>query len=266
MSHILCIVAGQRAGTTALQGALGSTGKFHNFGEIFHTEPLESSGTFLEFCRQRDFRVAEMATDSQARKVALDYLAYLSDLSGEQVPLLDVKLNSWHVIKPFWSYVHQVPFFMRVLLDKGAVFLLIRRRAILEQVLSEQIARAADKWHGLEDSDIPNTIRVNSASLAGQARLILQGETFILGCLAGNRRLIAIDYEDLYPDGFVNRKLLGALSEKLAMELPVVLKPSIRRNAPDKKRIVLNYDEASQAIDDVLKRYPRPRIANQITA
>ena len=68
MSQYLCIVAGQRAGTTALQGALGSTGKFFNFSEIFHTEPPNMRGTFLEFCQARDIRVADMATEAKTEE------------------------------------------------------------------------------------------------------------------------------------------------------------------------------------------------------
>jgi LPS sulfotransferase NodH len=265
MSQYLCIVAGQRAGTTAFQGALGSTGKFCNFREIFHTEPSVTLGSFLEFSRQRNLCIADMASETQTRKVALEYLAYLQDIAKQQLPLLDVKLNSWHVIKPFWSYVHQMPFFMNLLLKNGALFLFIRRRDIVEQVLSEQIARSADKWHGLEDGDILGQIEVNSAIVASQARLIRQSETFLLGCLGASNRLIAIDYEDLYPDGLVNSRLLLALQDKLGIDLPSILHPPIKKNVPDKRRIVANYDEASQAITGILSRFPRAKVASQIT-
>jgi len=265
MSKYLCIVAGQRAGTTALQGALGSTGKFLNFSEIFHTAPPDMRGTFLEFCKERDLRVVDMATETQTQQVALEYLAHLQHIAKPKIPLLDIKLNSWHAIRPFWGYVHQMPFFMNVLLKTDAFFLFIRRREIVEQVLSEQIARSAEKWHGLEDSDIVKQIEIKSALVANQARLILQSETFLLGCLRSSGRLIAIDYEDLYPDGFVNPQLLRALQEKLAVELPTILKPSIQKNALEKRQIVANYDEVSSAIAQILKRFPREKIANQIT-
>ena len=266
LSQYLCIVAGQRAGTTALQGALGSTGKFLNFSEIFHTEPPNLRGTFLEFCRTRDIRVADMALESKTQQIAMEYLAHLRELADPKLPLLDIKLNSWHVIKPFWSYVHQTPFFMKVLMKNDAVFLFIRRRDIVEQILSEHIARSTEKWHGLEDGDLSGQIEVNPNQVAGQARLILQSERFLYGCLRPSQRLLAIDYEDLYPDGFVNPRLLSALQSKLGISLPSELKPSIQKNAPDKRQIVANYDEVSQAIADVLVRFPREKIANQITS
>jgi LPS sulfotransferase NodH len=265
MGQFLCIVAGQRAGTTALQSALGSTGRFFNFREIFHTESPIPVGTFLEFSRQHDIRVADMATEAQARKIAVEYLEHLQDIAKHKVPLMDIKHNSWHVIKPFWSYVHQMPFFMGVLLDKGASFLLIRRRAIVEQVVSEEIARAANKWHGLEEGDIVGQTTINPALVAAQARYIVQSETFFLGCLGKTGRLIAIDYEDLYPDGFVNPRLLLALQDALGIDLPLSLQPSIKKNVPDKRSLVSNYDEVSEAIEGILKRYPRSKFANQIT-
>lgn len=265
LSQYLCIVAGQRAGTTALQAALGSTGKFFNFSEIFHTEPPNMRGTFLEFCRTRDVRVADMATESKTQEIALEYLEHLRKLADSTVPLLDIKLNSWHVIKPFWSYVHQTPFFMKVLMKNDALFLFIRRRNIVDQILSEHIARSTEKWHGLEDGNVVGQIEVNPNQVAGQARLILQSELFLAGCLRSSNRLLAIDYEDLYQDGFVNPRLLSALQSKLGITLPPSLKPSIQKNAPDKRQIVANYKEASQAISDVLKRFPREKMANQIT-
>ena len=201
-----------------------------------------------------------MATEPQTQKIALEYLAHLRELADPKLPLLDIKLNSWHVIKPFWSYVHQTPFFMKVLMKNDALFLFIRRRNIVDQILSEHIARSTEKWHGLEEGDIAGQI------VAGQARLILQSELFLSGCLRSSNRLLAIDYEDLYQDGFVNPRLLSAMQSKLGISLPSSLKPSIQKNTPDKRQIVANYEEVSQAIADVLKRFPREKIANQITA
>src|ERR1700683_2812173 len=116
MHQMMCIVAGQRSGTTALHTVLAETGKFSTFREIFHTDLSESAGTFLNFARLRNLRVADMATEAQARKIAAAYLSYLHDIAGDQIPLLDIKLNSWHAFKPFWSYAHQMPFFMKILL------------------------------------------------------------------------------------------------------------------------------------------------------
>jgi hypothetical protein len=265
VGHYLCVIAGQRAGTTALEGALGSTNKFFNFREIFHNETPHGPGAFLEFASQRNIQVADMATKERAHKIALDYLAHLCSLAKERVPLLDVKLNSWQVIKPFWSYIHQMPFFMKVLLEEGAEFLFIRRRDVVGQVVSERIARSAGKWHDLEEADIGAQIVVNWKGVANEARLILRGETFFSKCLSASGRLIAVDYEDLYPDGFVNPRLLRALQDRIDIELPASLKPSIKRNVPDKTRVVSNYDEASQALNNVLKKFPRAKFANQIS-
>jgi len=265
MNQYLCIIAGQRAGTTALQSALGSTGKFFNFKEVFHTNPRPLEGSFLDFCQRRDLRVADMTTEVQARQLGLDYLAHLRTLAGSQIPLLDIKHNSWQVMKPFWSYVHQPPFFMNLLLDQGAHFLFVRRRDLVGQVVSEQIARSVNKWHGLEDQDVSQPIHVEPGLVASQARLILQSEAFLLGCLAGSGRFIAIDYEDLYPEGAVNPRLLKALQKTFGIDLPTVLEPSIKKNAPDKQRVVDNYQEVTEAVNAILQRFPRPAIPKRIT-
>jgi hypothetical protein len=265
MANVLCIIAGQRAGTTALQSALGSTGRFRNFREIFHTEPPDPTGTFLEFARQRNLQVADMATDSQAQAIAVDYLDHLDGLAQNQLPLIDIKLNSLHVIKPFWSYVHQMPFFLEMLLRKKALFLLIRRRDVVEQVVSEGIARSVEKWHALEEKDIAGQLEISPALVASQARLILQGEALVLGCLERSDRLITVDYEDLYPEGLVNPKLLRALEEKLGVELPPSVRPNIKKNEPDKRRVVANYADIEKAVLEIAARYARPNSKHQIT-
>ena len=264
MNRYLCIVAGQRAGTTALQSALASTKKFCNFKEVFHTETPESPGSFLQYARDKDLKVADMATYEQAIAVANQYLTHLRELAGTSLPLLDVKLNSWHIIKPFWSYVHERPLFMNALIKEGAIFLFIRRRDLLEQIVSEQIARSTGKWHGLENSDVAGQISVNCANISAQARLIVQAETFLLGCLAPSNRLLAIDYEDLYPQGEVNPNLLRALEARFHIELPETLSPPIKKNVPDKRRVVANYDDAANAVNDILKRFPRAKYSEQI--
>jgi LPS sulfotransferase NodH len=264
MNRYLCIVAGQRAGTTALQSALGSTSKFYNFGEIFHTETPHAPGNYLQYARERRIMISDVATEQLTSKIAHEYLTYLRGIASEKLPLLDVKLNSWNVIKPFWSYIHQRPFFMDVLLNDGALFLVIRRRDIVEQVMSEQIARSTGKWHGLQEGDVGEKIVISTKFVAAQARLILQAETFLLGCLTQSNRLIAIDYEDLYPEGRVNPALLGEIERYFGVELPKILRPSIKKNVLEKRHIVENYDEALEAVNNEVKRFPRPKLAHQI--
>jgi len=259
MAEYLCIVAGQRTGTTALRSALASTGKFHNFGEIAQTAPTDRLGSFLGYAKERRIEVSEMATYEQAEAVARDYLVYLQKLAGRKIPLLDVKLNAWQIIRPIWGYVHQMPFFMEFLQKQGCTFLFIRRRDLVEQIVSARIASAANKWHGLEEKDIEFPISLGVDEVRNQARLILQSETFLLSCLRkASNHLITAEYEDIFVDGFVNSNLLSALREKMGVAIPSQILSQIKRNDVNKRLAVLNYEAVSKAIRGAIELYGRP--------
>lgn len=261
-SKFLCIVAGQRAGTTALQSALAGTARFANFKEIFHTDPPaeEKSGYYLDFAREQQLGLDDLASTPRATQVAQGYLDHLEALAGERKPLIDVKLNSWHALRPFWWYVHQEPFFMQQLIQRGTLFLFIRRRSVLDQVLSEQIARVTQKWHQLEEGEVPEGVQVDVQQVRNQARLIIQSENFLWGCLRQRARCMAVEYDELYQDGAVNPAVTDVLRETFEVKLPDVVKPPIAKNAGKKKSIVENYEDAENVVAQVLENNPRPQI------
>jgi LPS sulfotransferase NodH len=263
MNQYLCILSGPRTGTTNLQRAIDSTGKFHNFSEIFHTAPY-TPGSYLEFVQKQDLRIADLVTGEQARKVGLDYLAYVQSMADGKIPLLDVKINSWLALQPFWHFVHESPFFMRLLLEQQAIFLFVRRRDLVSQVLSAEIARSTGKWHELEDADVREKLKVGARNAVIQARLILLSESFFLNHLEKTDRILAIDYEDLYPDGFVSPGLVRELEGKFGIELPKDLAPPLKKNLGDKREMVANYDEVSSSIMAMLEKYPRRTPKKQI--
>ncbi|MFL7793298.1 MAG: hypothetical protein AB8I69_14245, partial [Anaerolineae bacterium] len=229
---ILCLIAGQRAGTTALRSALGATGAFFNHGEIFHTEDCKP-GAFLPFARERAIQVSDLATYERAQDVTEDYLAHLASVAGGKIPLIDVKLNSWHVLRPFWAYIHQQPFFLQALIRRRAAFVFLRREDLVEQVLSEQVARHASKWHNLTEGDLPNRITVDVLAVANQARLIVEGENFLIQFLRALDTFVAMSYEDLIVDGCVNSRLLGRLGDMYERDIPATVTPKIQKNQGD---------------------------------
>lgn len=256
---VLCLIAGQRAGTTALRSALGATGKFFNHGEIFHTEDFKP-GAFLPFARERALQLADLATHELAEQVTSEYLAHLSSVAAAKTPLIDVKLNSWHVIRPFWAYIHQRPFFLDALIRRGTAFVFIRREDLVEQILSEQVARHASKWHNLAEGDLPSPISVDVSTVANQARLILSAENLLIGFLKGLDTVIGMSYEDLFVDGSVNPYLLGRLGETFGCDIPENVTPKIAKNEGDKRKMVANYSLAAEAIGAVVSKLGRADI------
>jgi LPS sulfotransferase NodH len=265
INKLLCIVAGQRSGTTALRSALAATGRFQNFGELFHTEEL-AEGSYLKFAQQRDLKVVDIATDAKARGIARDYVDYLFELAGPRLPMVDVKHNSWYALRPFWGYVHQIPFFMDVLIERGGHFLFIRRRDLVAQLLSEQIARAASKWHGLKAGDVKGPIEVDLAATRNQGRLILQAENLIWSTLKPRNCVVAIEYEELFVNGAVNPRLMGHLGRAFGVRLPQEIIPSISKNEGSLPELVRNYGEVKAEVDELVVRYgrfPLPPLADE---
>ena len=147
--RLVCITAAPRTGTTALEGALVA-GNVMNFGEVFHTHPLKDAvGTFLRFAEDHNIRLSETITRAGTAAIAERYLNWLREQAAPRHVLIDVKLNSWFVLSPWWRYPHHEPFFLHHLKRNGAAFVFIWREDLGDQVLSRFIARELGIWHNL---------------------------------------------------------------------------------------------------------------------
>lgn len=258
-SRILCITAGQRAGTTALHSALAGTGKFSNFGEIFQ-ETNDLGAGYLQYCKDNKVLASDILTNANAKQHVRSYIDFIIERAGSTTPLVDVKFNSWLTISPIWRYIHQCPYFMNHLISYDTTFLIIRREDLAAQVMSEQIARSVDKWHNLEGNEVPKELEVDVEWAQWQAQLIAQTEQFLITFLKGKLRTICVTYENLYHDEAINSAVLDLLQERFKIELPSPLFPKFHKNAGDKSQIIANYDKIKTLIDEVLLRFPRPDI------
>lgn len=258
----LCVVAGQRAGTTALHSALAATGLFYNFGEIFHTENSSRPGRFINFSRENKILLSDVATYDGAAKIANNYISHLKSISSGKIALIDVKFNSWRALNPFWMYIHQIPFFLDILIKKReCYFLFVRREDILEQVLSEQIARNARKWHGIEKEDMDSPVTVNVDALRKQARLIIQSENYLWPIINRTGSAVSIRYEDLFhEDSVVNKNLALNIEDAFSLKFKNDLRPIIQKNAVNKRVAIANYDDAAAAVAEVEEKFKRINI------
>jgi LPS sulfotransferase NodH len=260
MKKLLCIIGSQRSGTTALQTALSDTGVFYNFSEIFHTTPNpQINGAFLPWCKTNVIDIQAMSTDAGAVGLAERYLNDLDQLAGERCALIDVKLNSWQVLGPFWRYAHEAPFFMRMLEQRGAAFVFLSRRNLLEQVLSGQIAQHTQKWHDLEIQDLPEAITTNWIEVREQARNILLGERHLYNAFLPSTPVYPVSYEDLFDEqGSVQQPLIQWLAQRFpALEPTQTVKPSINKNQGDKRTLVVNYAEMQTMVDELVAELGR---------
>src|ERR1700722_2972585 len=147
--QIVCIVARQRSGTTALQANLAATGRLHNFGEIFQTEGVDKPGSFFGYCRSRQILFTDMFAPRFLPTLCAAYISHLRELAQGKHVLIDVKFNSWGVIRPAWRSLHEEPYFLQFLKKQDTLFVFIRREDLAEQIISTHIAKAHDQWQNL---------------------------------------------------------------------------------------------------------------------
>jgi hypothetical protein len=258
---IICIVAGQRAGTTALQSAIEATNAAVNYGEIFHTDPLKvpkPRRMFLNFAQEKNIGIADIMFAEKATAIANDYLASLEADARPKHVLIDVKFNSWPILSPAWRYSTREPFFFQCLKQKGAVFLFVWRENLSEQVLSNFIMRKTGVLHNLDRKMVAGRkFEAPIQDVKWLATQICRSEAHMHACLKSCPEKIIIKYEDLFHGGILTERIKAALNKFVKIEFPDGPLGDIRPNAVAKRDIISNYDEAASAIAEIAAKHRR---------
>ena len=236
-----------------------------NFGEVFHTRPLkDADGTFLRFAEDNDIRLSETITRAGTAEIAERYINWLRERAAPRHVLIDVKLNSWFVLSPWWRYPHHEPFFMHHLKRNGAVFIFIWREDLGDQVLSRFIARELGVWHNLTAEKVAGrTLRAPIAWIEEAARLIIRAEADMLDHLFDYPAKVVIRYEDLFENGNLTERFRNALRRIAGIDLPHGI-CAIAPNSVGKRDIIENYDEVVAAMGS-LTEDRRVRMESWIT-
>lgn len=257
---MLCVTAAQRAGTTALDSALGATGLFKNFGEILQIEADHQAGNFFAYSKKAQLTLDFMREPKTVLAVIEDYFKYLNSLATRKIPLLDVKLNSWQVLRHAWSYPFEEPLLMRALKDKNAAFVFILRRDLTGQVLSEFIARRSQKWHDLQNSDLPPSFAAPVELATHRALQIIRTEKLMFGLLHRYPKSLFIAYEELYDDHGIAPRVIDFLRANFEVKMPDSINIPIRKNEGDKQSVISNYNEVDSAIRQLSNEWDRLRL------
>jgi hypothetical protein len=259
MAKILIITAAQRSGTTTLGAALGASGFFKYFGEIFHEKPNWPL-SFYDWARERSLPWHEVFAWNGAKRTFDQYIDAIEAASSGTPPLLDIKLNSWLTLHPAWAMPHQHPFLIHQMCGRGAAFLSIRRRDLAEQFASELIAREVGKWHDQVGADVEDVrIRVDMSQAAEHMRRTILAERLIRRAIgASGAPYLFIDYEDLYPEGQIAPSVRNFLAQHFAAELvKEPLEPPIAKNEGTKCELIENYGELVSLADAMIKALER---------
>jgi hypothetical protein len=259
----VCIIAGQRAGTNALQRAIEATGGVVNFGEIFHTQPLGLPGPsriFRDFARENSIGIADTMEWPGAVAVAKKYMAWLKAAAQPKHVLIDVKFNSWTTFTPTWRYASDEPFFMRYLKNQEkTTFVLIWRESLVDQVLSDFISNEIKVWHNLNADHIAGKkIEAPLDRINRLATLICRTEMEMREHLQDYQDKIIIKYEDLFHDGILTPGFKAEFKKRMGLDFPDGALGFIRPNTADKREIVTNYDEILATVTEITSKYRNP--------
>ncbi len=259
MPHkVICVIAGQRSGTTALGHFLASTGLIKNFGEIFHSETPEAPGSFFGFCKQQGVKVTDFQTQRSAHTVCDSFMKYLEECADGRHVLIDVKFNSWMFLQAPWRYPQQEPYFLAYLKKRATNFVFLQRENLADQILSEHVARMSQKWHRLRAEDLPKEMpAADIGKLTTQARMVCLAEKFFARALSKYGKAVFLKYETTFDDGILNEKALGKISKMLEEEFLIPRWCKFEINNVDKSTVVPNYHAAKAAIDEVATKIRR---------
>jgi hypothetical protein len=256
--RIICIIAGQRAGTTALQSIIKRARIAVNYGEIFQPKTEKSGGaarSFYDFSRAHDIALADILSSKEAYVVAKKYTDWLREGAGHKHVLIDMKLNSLFALSPAWQYPHEEPLFLRHLKRENAAFIFVWRESLADQILSLTISRQLGLWHNIDREKIAGRkINAPIGELQRLATLICRSEADVVGHLDDYADKIVVKFEDMFVNGVLSENFRLAFAALVEAELPDGAAGDIRPNNVDKREIVINYDAAYGAIAAVAAR------------
>lgn len=260
--QVICVVARQRSGTTALRNILTGSGRMYDFGEIFQTNSQGGKGSFFGFCRNKEILLSDAATGPEVAELCANYLDHLRKVAGDKHVLIDVKYNSWNAVRPVWHYIHEEPYFLAFLKKMGALFIFLQRLDVADQIVSSAIAETNDKWHNLSlDASAIRQIDVDINMARREARLMCQSEVFLWGLLKRYEKRLPFVYETLYVDGLLTKAAQLAISQALGEDLVYGAAPTIRKNEVDKALAIRNYEDVRKAVAEEIAGVRRPQFA-----
>lgn len=256
----LCVVASQRAGTTAFGRTLQASEVVHNFGEIFHIQPhylKRWPDVFLNFAKREKLSVAEFFSDGAAPKIAQRYFDHLRQVSEDRIPLVDIKFDSWQVLRPAWSWPNEEPFLLRWLKKNNTAFIMIRRRDMTQQLLSVEIARISGAWHGATEDQLPETVEVPLDRILTGAKQVIWAEKLFNDKLKDHPRACFLTYEELYDGGRLASGATDFLNHVYGIDPVILPEVPVSKNAGDKRSLVKNYDQIEAEVNRLCREMGR---------
>lgn len=198
-----------------------------------------------------------MQTVEGVNAIAKQYTRRLSELAGDACPLIDIKFNAWQVLRPAWSWPGEEPFLLRWLKERGTAFIMIRRRDLTQQLLSEVIAWNSGVWHGATEKQLPESVTAPMDVVRAKARRIIMAERLFHEKLKDHPHTCFITYEELYDGPYLSAGVTKFLQRVYGID-PASLPPvPVEKNAGDKRKLVKNYAQIEAEVSRVCQEMGR---------
>jgi LPS sulfotransferase NodH len=243
---LICILCNPRSGSTALRAAFGTNGQLMDCGEIFHDDRSLAHPPFLDFLEQWPRPLLAMLDHREANAVSDAFLKRLrSDARGRSI-LIDVKHNSWGVLRPLWKFPHEPSLFFNLLRDLETRFLFLKRRNLADQVISFHLATRSELWHEtLTPENAGNRLaphELPAARAMELCSLFVEAEALTARWLGPYFYQLPLYYEDVFEGDAVAAKAAAELARFTGLKVDTAPLP-LRRNRVAKREVITNYDE-----------------------
>lgn len=215
-------------------------------GEIFHGDRSLAHPPFLDFLEQWPRPLLAMLDHREGHAVGDAFLKRLrSDARGRSI-LIDVKHNSWGVLRPLWRFPHEPPLFLHLLKELDTRFLFLKRRNLADQVISFHLATQTELWHDtLTPENVADRLvrqEIPKRRATELCDLFLEAEALIARWLGPYFYQLPLYYEDVFEDDAVRADSAAEIERFTGLKVDTAPLP-LRRNRVDKREAITNYDE-----------------------
>jgi hypothetical protein len=259
------LIARQRTGTGALGSALGQHPGVSFRGEVFHPEAIDSEENFFHFLRASSKSLEELLLPQHALENFKQFVAATTPTG--QLPLIDVKYNSLHLLQQAWRGPEEAPCILQYCGQNN--FPIIRlSRNLLEVFVSARLAEINNVWHASPTDKIDVTsVTVDFEQLVEFLKVSTAEDQMVDYWLNNYPRLLTVNYADLFDSsGILNSETGDAICDLLDLPHHPQMISAWTKQAPSSlKKSVANYEELAISLRNTHYRELLPEFSDPHT-
>jgi hypothetical protein len=260
-------LATQRTGTKAFAQALNTGSLVTSVYEVFmpNNKPASLTRAWAEHLGAHpdcDFSPKALTAfldgffDGARARIDRDWLHF------------DVMYDNLGTLSPVWTYPIGLPhrnFLLGYLRSRGIAVVHLVRDNILDCYASVILAQTRNLYHTDKPVDLPDEapIRLDPERALHYVLPAMRTRDLVREAFRGNRRYVELTYPDFIADDRIAPDAVAAVARTLGLAAPDAQRlfgpVRMRPTAPDKQRVIANYDEVAAHIAPHLARLPEGR-------